>query len=104
MTDHGKNEDRGRGGPPRIQIRVQTPRGLWSMAVPEDAPKRPDYPLSEKVQQVVDDARDVYKFIEADNKYSLFFGDEALEPQRTLVSYHIEQDALLTLSVQGGNA
>lgn len=87
-----------------VKLRVQTPRGLWSMTEPVEAPKRPIYKQSTKIEQVIQDARDVFKFVEQDSKYTLFRGDEKLEPQRTLVSYKIEDDTLLLLSVQGGNA
>jgi hypothetical protein len=91
-------------GPPTVHLRVQTPRGLWSMEDPLDAPKRPVYRISAKVEQVIADARTVFGFVEEDSKYTLLRGAESLEPQRTLASYHIEDDALLVLSVQGGNA
>ncbi len=87
-----------------LQLRVQTPRGLWSMTEPLDATRRPEYEQNTKVATVIADARDVFKFVENDSKYTLFLGKEQLEPQRTLVSYHVENNALLTLSVQGGNA
>ena len=87
-----------------IRIRVQTPRGLWSMDEPKDAPKRPEYPISTKIEQVIQDARIVFKFVEHDSKYTLLRGNEILEPQRTLASYKIEDGTLLVLSVQGGNA
>jgi hypothetical protein len=87
-----------------LQLRVQTPRGLWSMTEPKDADRRPEYEPSAKVATVIGDARAVFKFVENDSKYTLFLGQQQLEPQRTLVSYHIETQALLTLSVQGGNA
>lgn len=87
-----------------VQIRVQTPRGLWSIEEPEDAIKRPRYPISTKIEQVIEDARSVFKFVEQDSKYTLLRGNEKLEPQRTLASYKIEDDTLLVLSVQGGNA
>jgi len=93
-----------RVGPPRIQLQVQTPRGLWNMTEPKGASKRPDYPISAKIQQVIDDAREVFKLTEQDNKYTLLFGDEELKPERTLASYHFENGVLLVLSVQGGNA
>jgi hypothetical protein len=87
-----------------LQLRVQTPRGLWSMTEPEIADRRPEYEQNTKVQSVIDDARAVFKFVENDSKYTLFQGKLALEPERTLASYHILTDTLLTLSVQGGNA
>jgi hypothetical protein len=83
---------------------VQTPRGLWSQTEPPKADKRPVYPASTKVSQVIADAREVFKFTENDNKYVLLDGAEKLEPQRTLASYHIKDNTLLILSVQGGNA
>lgn len=87
-----------------VHLRVQTPRGLWSMHEPKDAPKRPVYRISTKIEQVILDAREVFKFVEQDSKYTLFRGDEILDPQRTLASYKIEDRTLLLLSVQGGNA
>ena len=87
-----------------IDIKVQTPRGLWSMDQPKDAPKRPRYPISTKIEQVIQDARTVFRFVEQDSKYTLLRGNEILEPQRTLASYKIEEGTLLVLSVQGGNA
>jgi hypothetical protein len=92
------------GGPPKVQLQVQTPRGLWSVTEPKGASKRPVYPISAKIQQVIDDAREVFKFTEQDNKYVLLFRDEELKPERTLASYHFENGVLLVLSVQGGNA
>ena len=91
-------------GPPTVHLRIQTPRGLWSMDAPPTATKRPLYPISTKVEQVIADARSVFGFVEEDSKYTLLRGAEILEPQRTLASYHIEDNALLVLSVQGGNA
>ena len=90
--------------PRRIHLRVQTPRGLWSMTEPAKATKRPDYPTSTKVQTVIHDVREVFGFVENDSKYTLFLGQQALAPERTLASYHLKPDTLLLLSVQGGNA
>jgi len=87
-----------------VRLRIQTPRGLWSMEEPKDAKVRPKYPLSTKVEQVIQDARSVFHFVEQDSKYTLLRGNEILEPQRTLASYQIEDGTLLVLSVQGGNA
>lgn len=87
-----------------VRLRVQTPRGLWSMDEPKEAPKRPKYPLSAKVAQVIQDARDVFKFVEQDSKYKLMRGKDELQAERTLASYKIEDDTLLVLTVQGGNA
>ena len=101
MDSNGRS---GKQGPPRVQIQVQTPRGLWNMTTPENADRRPDYPISTHVQTVVDDARAVFKFVENDSKYTLFLGKEALVPERTLASYHVSPNIILLLSVQGGNA
>lgn len=87
-----------------VRLRVQTPRGLWSITEPAEAPKRPLYKQSTKIEQVIEDAREVFGFVEQDSKYTLWRGDENLEPQRTIVSYKVEDDTLLVLSVQGGNA
>jgi hypothetical protein len=88
----------------KVSLQVQTPRGLWSEISPPQATLRPIYPPSTKIEQVIVDARTVFKFTEADNKYILFLGQERLEPQRTIVSYHLKDGTLLVLSVQGGNA
>ncbi len=85
----------------KVELQVQTPRGLWNKKLPKDAALRPVY---EKIQQIIDDARAVFKFAENDNKYTLFLGEKQLEPQRTIESYHLEDETLLVLSVQGGNA
>ena len=74
------------------------------MDEPKEAPLRPKYTLSTKIEQVIQDARSVFKFVEQDSKYSLLLGNDVLEPQRTLASYRIEDGSLLVLSVQGGNA
>jgi hypothetical protein len=100
----GGPESPDRGGQPKVQIKVQTPRGLWSMDEPKDAVLRPEYPVSAKVQEVIDDVRKVFNFVESDSKYTLFLGKVELEPQRTLASYQINTGTLLVLSVQGGNA
>ena len=92
------------GGQPRVTLKVQTPRGLWSETLPEHASKRPVYPISTKIQQIIDDAREVFKFVETDNKYTLLEGKTKLEPERTIASYHLVNGTLLVLSVQGGNA
>jgi hypothetical protein len=102
--DKGGNEGGGKGGPPQVSLRVQTPRGLWSETEPEKADRRPVYPISEKVSKVIEDARHVFKFTEADNEYALLLGKERLQPERTLASYHLEEGTLLVLSVKGGNA
>lgn len=88
----------------KIQIQVQTPRGLWSMREPANAPLRPEYEPQTKVEQVVADVRKVFDFVENDSKYTLFFKKEELVPQRPLASYGINENDLLLLSVQGGNA
>jgi hypothetical protein len=102
--DAGKPQSGDQHSPPHIHLRVQTPRGLWSMTEPVDADRRPDYPLSTKIQVVIDDAREVFKFVEPDSKYTLFQGQTQLDPTRTLASYHLQDDVLLVVSVQGGNA
>lgn len=94
----------GGGGRPTVQIKVQTPRGQWSMTEPAGATRRPEYAISTKIEQVIADVREVFKFVEQDSKYTLFLGKAELKPERTLASYQIETDALLVLSVQGGNA
>ena len=88
----------------RLQIQVQTPRGLWNMQEPADAALRPEYDPQAKVAQVINDARQVFGFVENDSKYTLFFRKDELAPQRPLVSYGIKDGDLLLLSVQGGNA
>lgn len=100
----GNEKHGGGGGQPTEQIKVQTPRGLWSMDEPEGAKVRPEYAISTKIEQVIADVRQVFKFVENDSKYTLFLIKTELEPQRTLASYQIKTGALLVLSVQGGNA
>jgi hypothetical protein len=97
---HGHDSGAGR----TVRLRIQTPRGLWSMDEPATAQLRPKYAVSTKVEQVIQDARSVFQFVEQDSKYSLLLGNDILEPQRTLASYRIEDGSLLVLSVQGGNA
>src|SRR5262249_30654183 len=88
-----------------MPLRRLHPRGLWSMNEPKEAPKRPEYPISTEIEQVIVDARNVFHFVEQDSKYTLLRGNEVLEPQRTLTSYRIVEDGtLLVLSVQGRNA
>jgi hypothetical protein len=100
-----KQKGNGGGGrPPTIQIKVQTPRGLWSMDDPEQAPKRPEYEISTRIETLITEVRDVFKFVEQDSKYTLFLGKTELKPERTLASYQIKTGDLLVLSVQGGNA
>lgn len=89
---------------PKVILQVQTPRGLWSQTEPTEASKRPVYPISAKISQVITDAREVFKFTEEDNKYVLLHGTDKLEPERTLASYRFKDNTLLILSVQGGNA
>jgi len=91
-------------GERNIVLQIQTPRGLWNMELPPDAKKRPSYPPSTKVSQVIADAREVFKFTENDNKYTLLREAEKLAPERTLASYRLRNGELLVLSVQGGNA
>ena len=91
-------------GPHIVVFKVQTPRGLWSKTEPKDAAKRPEYPVSTKIEQVILDVRSVFGFVEQDSKYTLLRGKEVLDPHRTLASYDIEDGTLLVLSVQGGNA
>ena len=101
---NGNGNGGGEHGPPRVHVRVQTPRGLWSMTEPAIAPRRPEYPISTQVSMVIADARAVFQFVEQDSLYTLFINGTQLEPGRPLASYHLADDALLVLSVQGGNA
>lgn len=101
--DDEKDKDKGQDKN-LVSLQVQTPRGLWSEISPPNASRRPVYTQSTKIEQVIADARAVFNFVEGDNKYALLRGQETLEPQRTIVSYHIESGTLLVLSVQGGNA
>ena len=101
-AEHEARTDR--GGAPQIRLRVQTPRGLWDESNPADAKLRPEYPPSTKVEQVIEDVRAVFSFVEQDSKYTLFRGKEVLAPERPLASYQMEDGTLLILSVQGGNA
>lgn len=103
--ERAQNQDKDKEpGRQRVTLQVQTPRGLWNKTSPPAARKRPVYPISTKVAQVIADAREVFKFTEVDNKYVLLHGSTRLEPERTLASYHFVDDTLLVLSVQGGNA
>lgn len=88
----------------KVELRVQTPRGLWSKKTPPKAELRPVYEKTTVIQRIIDDARKVFKFVENDNKYTLFFGEQQLEPNRTIESYRLKDETLLVLSVQGGNA
>ena len=100
-----ENEEKNNGKDDRkVTLQVQTPRGLWNKKLPKDAALRPVYEKTTKIQQIIDDARKVFKFVENDNNYTLFLGEKQLEPNRTIVSYHLEDETLLVLSVQGGNA
>jgi hypothetical protein len=103
-TEKSNDQSEQTDKPKTVRLRVQTPRGLWSMDEPKEAPKRPKYAISAKVAQVVQDARDVFKFVEQDSKYKLMRGKDELQAERTLASYKIEDDTLLVLTVQGGNA
>jgi hypothetical protein len=104
-TPKSKPESPGdKQGPPRVTLRVQTPRGLWSATEPASASKRPNYPISTKIETIIADAREVFSFVESDNKYVLLHGTERLAPERTIASYRLEDSTLLVLSVQGGNA
>jgi hypothetical protein len=87
-----------------LSLRVQTPRGLWSLDQPAEAPRRPVYALNSKIQQIINDAREVFGFSDNGNQYVLLHGDERLQPERTIESYHLKDGTLLVLSVQGGNA
>ncbi|HEX8185405.1 MAG TPA: hypothetical protein VF747_11655 [Blastocatellia bacterium] len=102
--DKEHNKDKPGDDKHTVTLQVQTPRGLWSTTQPEGAAKRPVYPQSAKMQQIIDDAREVFKFVEADSKYTLLEGTTKLEPERTIVSYHLKDNTLLLLSVKGGNA
>ncbi len=99
-----EKDDKDKDKPRRVTLQIQTPRGLWSKNSPKKAEKRPVYPNSTKIAQVIADAREVFKFTENDNKYVLLHGTTQLEPERTLASYHFDDDTLLVLSIQGGNA
>ena len=99
-----EKDDKDKDKPRRVTLQIQTPRGLWSKNSPKKADKRPVYPDSTLIAQVITDAREVFKFTENDNKYVLLQGKTQLDPGRTLASYHLEDNTLLVLSVQGGNA
>lgn len=104
MLKDKEEKDTNKDNKNRIRLQVQTPRGLWNQKLPKDAKLRPVYEKTTKIQQIIDDARTVFKFVENDNKYTLFLDEQQLEPTRTIVSYHLEDETLLVLSVQGGNA
>lgn len=99
-----EEKDKDKGNQRHVTLQIQTPRGLWNKKLPATAQLRPVYDKTTKIQQIIDDARTVFKFVENDNKYALFLGENQLEPNRTIVSYHLEDETLLVLSVQGGNA
>lgn len=99
-----EQEDKNEKSNKKIELQVQTPRGLWNKKLPKDAALRPVYEKTAKIQQIIDDARKVFKFAENDNKYALFLGEKQLEPTHTIESYHLKDETLLVLSVQGGNA
>lgn len=101
MTDTVTND---RGGQRTVTLRIQTPRGEWNRKEPPNVRKRPIYPISTKVEQVVADVREVFGFVEDDNKYQLLNGKEPLEPQHPLSRYRLKDGTLLVLTVQGGNA
>jgi hypothetical protein len=103
-TARGGGAGGGQGGPPTVRISVQTPRGVWSMTQPADAPIRPEYEITTKVERVIAETRSVFGFVENDSKYTLHLAGVTLEPQRTLASYQIKDGSTLVLSVQGGNA
>lgn len=98
--DDRKNPEKER----RLRLRIQTPRGLWSVKEPKHADRRPIYDPDTRIQVVIDDARAVFGFVENDSKYTLFHEGRELNPTQSLESYHIKSDELLVLSVQGGNA
>ena len=102
--DHDDGEGEQQSRPPRVRLRVLTPRGLWSMRQPEIAPSRPRYPLSTPVARVITDARAVFNFVEQDSLYTLFLNGAPMAPERPLASYPLRNGTLLVLSVQGGNA
>lgn len=104
MLKDKEEKDKDKDNRNRVELHVQTPRGLWNKKLPKDATLRPIYEKTAKIQQIIDDARTVFKFVENDNKYTLFLGEEQLEPTRTIISYHLKDETLLVLSVQGGNA
>lgn len=88
----------------KVELQVQTPRGLWNKKLPPKAELRPVYERNVRIQQIIDDARKVFKFVENDNKYTLFLGEKQLDPAQTIESYRLKDETLLVLSVQGGNA
>lgn len=100
MTDQATNK----GGQPTVYLQIQTPRGLWNRTEPPNATKRPIFPISTKVEEVIADAREVFGFVEEDNKYQLLNGTDRLDPKLPLARYHFEDGTLLILTVQGGNA
>jgi hypothetical protein len=87
-----------------LHLVVQTPRGVWDQHNPPHATKKPLYRSSALVQQVIDDVRSVFGFIEQDNVYTLLLHGKPLEPHQTLLSVGIADGAVLVLTVQGGNA
>src|SRR5260370_34855122 len=91
-------------GPRVVHFKVQTPRGLWSLTEPKDATKRPEYPVTTKIEQVILDVRGVFKFVEQDSKYTLLRGAEILEPQRPRPSCKTEDRTRSIRPDHRGNA
>jgi hypothetical protein len=87
-----------------MHLKVQTPRGLWDDRLPPKAKKRPVYEPNATVQQVLDDVRSVFEFVENDNVYTLLHNKIPLNSRSTLKEAGIHDGALLVLTVQGGNA
>jgi hypothetical protein len=87
-----------------LHLIVQTPRGVWDQHNPPHAKKKPVYRPSATVQEVIDDARAVFGFIEQDNAYVLLLKGKQLSPQQTLQEAGVADGDLLVLTVQGGNA
>lgn len=101
----GSRHDGGHPHPQRaLHLAVQTPRGVWDQHNPPHAGKKPIYRPSASVQDVIDDARAVFGFIEQDNVYVLLLKGRQLAPQHTLQDAGVVDGDVLVLTVQGGNA
>lgn len=76
-----------------IQVKVETGRMDVLVTVAQQT----------KVSEVIAEAVKQAGY-DADGTYALQFGDQILEPQRPLVSYHIESGTVLILTDGGGGA
>ena len=87
-----------------LHLTIQTPRGVWDQHNPSHAKKKPVYRPSTTVQEIIDDTRAVFGFIEQDSAYVLLLKGKPLVPQHSLDEAGVDSGDVLVLSVQGGNA